>query len=795
MKIDNVVFPPQKIAMKSKDETWGQSCVDAIVGRSGSGATGGYTRQERMGIAYGLYDSEFDKNDFKYITDPYNVGDVFPANMQNYNIIRPKIDLLIGEETKRPFNFRVLQTNEEAAGIAQDKAVQLLRQYLINLVKGSIQEGETPEYIQKYMKYDFKTTGEEIAEHIINHYKEKLNLPEEFIKGWKDALAASEEIYYGSIVNGEPFAERINPMECDYDRDGYTDFIDEKDWFKRTWYMTSTAIYDRFNDIMDESDLDKMLERFSSSSSKSDGPTSPFQSVMYKENVSSRFIDNFRNDDRPYDAIEVNHCVWRSFKKVGFLRGTDENGESSIIDMVDESYKPMAGEEIEWDWITEIWEGYKIGEDLYIGVRPIPYQHISLDSLNDNRLPYTGVVYNNTNTYGKSLIEIMKPLQYMYMVLWYRLELALSRDKGKILTMDVTQIPKKYGFGLEKWLHYLTSVGINFVNPYEEGWDVPGREGGKAAQFNQIGTQDLSMSDVISGYIELMMKIEDMIGEISGVSRQREGAINNSELVGNVQRAVTQSSHITEPLFWKHNQAKRRVLNLLVDISKYAIKESGKKKFQYFLSDGSRAFLDVTDDFLFSDFDIFVSDSTQEAQNIEAIKSLLQPAMQNGATLLDAAYILTSNNMTMIKNKLSEIEERRMKMQQQAVEQEQAAEEKKLQMELNMKAEENRIKEEDSIRKAETAIQVALIQAEAGTEGDMSQPEQPDTIDPFEANLELQKLDLDRKKVDEDSKIKNRVQSEVERKNRVDEKLKAQEITVKRIAARKKPTSTASKKK
>ena len=82
MKIDNVVFPPQKIAMKSKDETWGQSRVDAIVGRSGSGATGGYTRQERMGIAYGLYDSEFDKNDFKYITDPYNVGDVFPANMQ-----------------------------------------------------------------------------------------------------------------------------------------------------------------------------------------------------------------------------------------------------------------------------------------------------------------------------------------------------------------------------------------------------------------------------------------------------------------------------------------------------------------------------------------------------------------------------------------------------------------------------------------------------------------------------------------------------------------------------------------
>jgi hypothetical protein len=381
------------------------------------------------------------------------------------------------------------------------------------------------------------------------------------------------------------------------------------------------------------------------------------------------------------------------------------------------------------------------------------------------------------------------------MVLWYRLELALSREKGKILTMDVTQIPKKYGFGLEKWLHYLTSLGVNFINPYEEGWDVPGREGGKPASFNQIATQDLSMSNVIAGYIELMVKIEDMIGEISGVSRQREGAINNSESVGNVQRAVTQSSHITEPLFWKHNQGKKRVLNLLINIARYAIKESGKKKFQYFLSDGSRAFLDITDDFLYADFDIFVSDSTQEAQNIEAIKSLLQPAMQNGATLLDAAYILTSNNMSMIKSKLAEVEERRAKMQQQAMEQEQAGKEQLLQMQIQQQAEENRIKEEDSIRKAETAIEVALIQAEASRDGSSSEPEAPEGIDPFEANLELQKLDLDRKKVEDDTRIRNRVQSEVERKNRVDEKLKAQEITVKRIAARKKPSSTATKKK
>lgn len=46
----------------------------------------------------------------------------------------------------------------------------------------------------------------------------------------------------------------------------------------------------------------------------------------------------------------------------------------------------------------------------------------------------------------------------------------------------------------DRWMHYLSSVGVNFINPYEEGWNVPGREGGKAAQFNQITALDLTMS-------------------------------------------------------------------------------------------------------------------------------------------------------------------------------------------------------------------------------------------------------------------------------------------------------------
>ena len=63
------------------------------------------------------------------------------------------------------------------------------------------------------------------------------------------------------------------------------------------------------------------------------------------------------------------------------------------------------------------------------------------------------------------------------------------------------------GITPERWLHYLSSVGVNFINPYEEGM-VQGREGGRAASYNQFGQADLTMGNVIAEYIQLMDKIE-----------------------------------------------------------------------------------------------------------------------------------------------------------------------------------------------------------------------------------------------------------------------------------------------
>lgn len=272
-------------------------------------------------------------------------------------------------------------------------------------------------------------------------------------------------------------------------------------------------------------------------------------------------------------------------------------------------------------------------------------------------------------------------------------------------------------------MHYLSALGVNFINPYEEGWDIPGREGGKPSQFNQITALDLTMANTIDQYINLMDKIESMLSEISGVSKQREGSISSNELVGNVERSVVQSAHITEPWFWTHNQVKRECLTMLLNTARWAWKDSSKTHLQYILDDATRAFLTLSDDMLYEDFDIFIEDTTKNQQYIETLKQLMQPAMQNGASLLDIAEIITMDNISMIKSRLEEIEQKRME-QQQAMEQAQAEREQQaIQMQNEIKEEELMIKEaEMDLEKYKidqdnaTKITVAQLNAYRGAE-------------------------------------------------------------------------------
>lgn len=819
----NSAFPRQKLPLSKKGKKWQEDCVNYIIGEgnvtSGGNSTSYYGELQTY---YNLYNSIFDEKDFKSITNPFKVEDGFPATPHDFNIIRPKVDLLIGEETKRPLNFRVIRTSQEATSEMQEKEKQMILQYIEAAITArmspeeaqqfqqQLQSGEImpPEQIAKYMDKDYKDIVENTAYHSLTYLREKLDLDNEFIKGWKDGLISGREIYYVGVLNAEPYAERVNPICFSYDKSPDLEFIEDGSWCCRKMRMPITEVYDRYYDKLEEKDLDKLEEMIGSTPGRNLGDRSHVDM-----GIQLRIYDNPIFEGSGKSLVNVWHCCWKSFKKIFYVTTTDDAGQPQI-NIVDETYQPVGNEvSIEPDWIIEVWEGYRAGSDLYFGIQPIEYQHVSIDNPNSQKLPYCGAIYSNTNSKPRSLVSILKPLQYMYIVLWYRLELAIARDKGKVVNMDITQIPKSMNISPAKWMHYLSSVGVNFINPYEEGWNIPGREGGKPAQFNQITALDLTMSNVIAEYIQLMDKIEELAGTISGITQQREGAVSSSEMVGNVERSVVQSSHITEPLFWVHNQCKRRVLNMLLNTAKGAWEETGKQKLQYIFDNGERAFLDITPKFYYEDMDVFVSDTSKDLENIQKLQQLIQPAMQNGASLLEAAEILTNDNFNIIKQKLKDMQTRQEQVQQQQQEAEAQQQQQLQQMQNESKQQELMLQEAQMDLQRyqidqdnQTKIAVAQINAYRGTE-DMDQNDNgvPDVAELGKQALEQQKINQEaynkryeakQKREIEDQKIqleKDKMKHETELQSQKDKAAMEREQLKARTAIRNKTNAEAAR--
>lgn len=649
-------FPRQKLPRSKKDDKWGQQNVDFIIGLSTSHTlSAGYNSFAKKQINYDLYNSIINKEDFTYVTNPYGLKEEFPGRLENYNIITPKLKLLEGEEIKRPFNFRIVAVNEDAVSQIQEKQKGLVLQYLESeLVQALQQQGiniqnpeqppQTPEQVQKYSTYSLNDMRELTANRLAEYLIKEQNLEFKFNKGFKDSLITAEEYYYVGIENGQPIAETVNPLDFDSDKNPDKDFIEDSQWAAHTKYCTPSEVLDTYGSDLTDPEVDQLDTGTTGAAGQtrlSEGPsTGPLIPISYTRPA---FDHTHRNG-----YVRVTRVEWKSMRKIGYLKSYDPQTLEEIETIVDETYKPVKenGEEVEWIWISEVWEGTKIGNGIYTRVRPKTVQYRTIDNPSLCKLGYVGAIHNNRNSIPTSLIDLVKHHQYLYNIIMYRMELEIAKAKGKKMVMDIAQIPRSQGIDVEKWMYYFDTIGVAFINSFEEG---KGKFQGQTSSFNQFAGIDMTLSQSVGQYIHILEKIEDMASELMGVTRQRLGAITSSETVGGVERSVTQSSHVTEPLFYLHNEVKKNVLTQLIECAKVAYPEG--KKINYILDDMGRTVLTIDSEFINADYGIFVTNSAKEVKALEELKALANQAISSGMiTLKEAATILTSQSLSQIDN-------------------------------------------------------------------------------------------------------------------------------------------------
>lgn len=645
-------LPQQKLPMSQKDKEWGKSCINYYSNYRYTNGSNLRSDRFRKLINYDLYNGKVNHKDIETICDPLgvNTSSTFSARFQHYDIVSEPIRLLIGEETKRPDNHIVVSEspediNRKTAGVKQRifDALQQGLAYQIDPNADPNNPPPPPEEIVKQEKYTPSDMIESKANKILKVLKKRVNTRLLFSQGWKDALIAGEEVYWVGIENGEVTMRRVNPVNLTVILDGDTTFIDDAIAVVEERMLAINTILDEYGDILSKDDIDK-LENYTRGTFGSFNTAGGFEPQFEVVNGQNAFAgvtptNAYNGNNSNNYSIRVTRVEWKSMKKIGELTWTDEDGteQSEIVDELFNTRvfkQAFPDAKVEWYWINEAWEGVKIGLDIFTDIKPKPNQRRRLDNPYFCRLGYTGFIYEATNSQSVSLIDRLKPYQYLYDIISYRLEIAFASDQGKKFIMDLAQIPASHGIDMDRWLYYLKEMNIAFINSFEEG-KKGAATGQLANKFNQFQAIDLSLSQSIQQYINMLDYIKSQVAFVSGVTPQRLGAINNSELVGNVERSVNQSSLITEYLYEAHAEVKRRAYTCMIEVAKIAYKKGLVA--QYMLDDTSIELLQLEEnEFENSEFSVFVTNNTKDLELKAKLDQLVQVALQSEKVDLSA---------------------------------------------------------------------------------------------------------------------------------------------------------------
>ena len=684
-------LPRQRIPLSQKGKKWREECVEAYINLSKFGIN---DRREYLKSLYDYYNGVIDEQDYRYVLKPYGkTRQNFPSKLRNYPIIKPIIDLLLGEKAKRPLNYTVTVKNSDSISIKEEEKnkalIQLASQMFMNAmnpVEGQ-EQPPAPQQIMEEFERSYVDRRAIKGQSAINYIMQNEEVSDKFQKGFFHYLVTGEVYSHKGVVRNEPFYEILNPLDIDYDKDPDLEFVEDGDWAMIRKYAHASTVIDIFGEFMTD---EQILELENPQQASADSY------LLYRAEASGADENLYRN--RLIECITV---YWKSRKRIGFLEYPDPMTGVMEEMVVEEGFRlpremKEMGAKIRYEWVNEVWEGTRIDGRFYININPLSNQRTSLDNPSRCKLPINGRKYSDVNSENISLVSLGIPFQLNYNIFKYRMELAIARSKDIIAQFDINMIPKKWD--MDKFMYFVEGTGIAWVDYNKEGI--------------QLSPQHQSVLDMsiktIGQYLQLLESIMMEWEKISGVNRQRQGGIGPYEGKAASQQAIVQSSHITEDLFRKFARFEQRELQGLLDYSKEAWVNG--KKGMYVMPDNTIEMLDIDSlQYMESEYGIFVSDSGRDQDKLEQAKMLSQAMIQNGVPASAVLDLFDTENYTGIKEKIRKAEAAQKELE--AAQQQAQQQQQEQQLQMQQQIEQMRMLDKDKDRQVE--IEKALIAAES----------------------------------------------------------------------------------
>jgi|GEM_PF-6996084 len=693
------------IAPEKKNQEWvrGKALQIMNVAQSSSHL------KQRDYICFKYYNEEFaDDESFDYLRkyDSY----VMPAKIRWVPLVRPRLQRLISELSLVPFKYDVLLADSESLLRKHDRIINAVLDEMelqirnnaqqittligdINNKKAQLQQAlqqknmppekmqelrmvvaqKEQEYsetlqglnyhqginserlnaVEKSQKYDFKEMEEVAMKKIIKANNQRYNLHAETVKAFTNKLVTGQQLYYVNYREGEkdPIFKADNIMQVFWDNNSDNEWIQHGRWVARKEYYSREQIYDLWGDQMNSEDIRELINL----------PSSQYESPNALMATPNGAIDTgYFGSKSKTQGVPVWFVYYRSPRKVRFKKSPNKHLPERPFTHVmkdEEKVRTQKGEKEIVRYPDDMYQATIINGKIIVDDGLSPFQVRSQDNPGRVELPIIGKSFNETDKVPYSIIWSTKDLQIQYNLVNYHKELMLALGGVRGIVMDLSQKPT--AMSKAEWF-YDFKRGVAWIQSKDKN--------GRSAQFNQFKTFDNSVSPAIQYLDNIMENIRTIVGDVTGVTRQRMGDVVDSDQVGTSNMALQQSSMTTQILYYEHEEVTEKALTRYANIGKNSAWKEGR--IDHFINTDTKQQeiiripkqIGEGKDFLIS-----MGNLSKEYKNLQEIKQL---AFSSGAakhmTMSQISKMYRIEDIIELEKTLEEFEEKAAELAQQA---------------------------------------------------------------------------------------------------------------------------------
>jgi hypothetical protein len=487
---------------------------------------------------------------------------------------------------------------------------------------------ETPEEVNKFINYDYKEYAEVIAQRLATDILYRNRFVEKYKQAFLYLLLGGTCGIENSIKNGRQYKEVILPYNLIWDNSVDDDFNTRAHYVGKIDWLTPGEILSKpeFLEYLTPQEIDEIKSV----------NTQTLDKMLGEEYITSNKLRWWYN----YSGVPKMACVtgyWVGYKELRYEQVKDQYGN--------EHFSKMRTRQNSKYWIKTVYKGTLIANKYLVDYGEQTNIVRRADDPREVQLPISVFLPNMVMGETRSIASRLHKHQDRIDYLTFEITKMTDRAKGKVFILNKHKLGSAAS---QEILNDFERVGLHITDGNMTGEDF------NNADYNKVvEVVDMTLDPNVQMIITLRREEERIMEEIVNVPKiamgQQQGYLGAKTQAG----SIAQSNLGTSYLYQGFIQFLERDLQYALNQYKVSLLDMDKDTIGL-VNDGGIEFLEITEDFKFEDFGVYikVKDFLDE-QARERLLGIAQAAMQNQLIdMRDYIRIETSKTYTELLKEL-----------------------------------------------------------------------------------------------------------------------------------------------